>query len=206
MREFFAQLPDDSRREFLAAAPDNDGDGVPDLLQWHDDQGSLDASVTTTQTPSGAVRTVVTVNGVTYDSPDQVPPQIAEQLRRAGLALPHTTGPAPRRAAPPGPAGSWSDPDPVRDQWTPRRAGPAPAVQPGPSAQPAPSTQPSHAFAPAGSTGPAHGQGSPSWGSATPARAQPVSPSLASISDQSELTRQMLGEAPPRKWWQFWKR
>ena len=156
MRQFFTQLPDESRRAVFAATPDNDGDGVPDFLQRPHEQGSLDASITTTQSASGQVRTVITVNGVTYDSPDQVPPQIADQLRRAGLHLANGTAPGPPRAA--------------------------------------------------ASVGPARPQGSPSWVPATPAPVRPEPPSLASISDQSELTRQMLGEAPPRKWWEFWKR
>lgn len=173
MREFFAQLPDDSRRALFAAAPDNDGDGVPDFVQRHGQQTSLDASVTTTQGASGQARTVITVNGITYDSPDQVPPQIVEQLRRAGLAWPHS-GPEPRRAAPPADATGSADHEGSPSWGSPSWSSPS--------------------------------WGSPASGSAAPAPSQPASPSLASISDQSELTRQMLGEAPPKKWWQFWKR
>lgn len=104
-------VPEDLRRTLLAVMPDRDGDGIPDPLQEHSTPGKMVSSVTK-----------VEVNGVEYDSPDQMPAEARQALRAAGLPL------------------------------------------------------------------------------------QPAQPSVSAPEAQSELTRQLLGEAPPRKWWQFWRR
>lgn len=105
-------VPEDLRRTLLAVMPDRDGDGIPDSLQERSTPGRIVRNVTK-----------VRINGVEYDSPDQMPAEARQALRAAGLP-----------------------------------------------------------------------------------RQQPVQSPAARPEVQSELTRQLLGEAPPRKWWQFWRR
>lgn len=69
--ESWDDLPDEARAAISAAMPDTDGDGVPDMLQ----RGVTDTQVTTTVTRS------VVVDGVTYDSVDELPPHLREHLR-----------------------------------------------------------------------------------------------------------------------------
>lgn len=107
-------VPEETRRALLAVLPDEDGDGVPDSLQGRG--GGMYVRKTTK----------VKINGVEYDSPDQMPAEARMALRAAGLPLPGATD-SRQTGAPP-------------DDTT------------------------------------------------------------------SQLTRELLGEAPPRKWWQIWRR
>ena len=73
------EVPPELRATLGKALPDNDGDGVPDMFS-----GAAPA-------PKGRqvfTRTSITVNGQTYGSLDEVPAEIREALRQAGLGAP----------------------------------------------------------------------------------------------------------------------
>lgn len=176
-RKFFKDFSRDARAAMLGDSRDKDGDGIPDFMQTGDDvPESLNTSVTTTRDGSGREWTVLRVNGVTYHSVDQIPREVLDKLRRAGVAIPELGTSGPRRAEPQRPMG------PTRRPTPPGPSGNRPAPPPGPRPVP-PEVEAEDR---------------------SPGTAPPEPLSLSSI-EQSELTRQLLGEAPPSKWWQFWK-
>lgn len=68
-------LPQEARDLIGSTMPDTNGDGVPDIFQG----GPAPASVTTTR---------LTVNGTTYDSLDELPPDLRAHLELAIAADP----------------------------------------------------------------------------------------------------------------------
>lgn len=167
----WAHVPPEIRAK-LAHLPDRNGDGVPDVLQG--DTSGLGPGTTTFET------TTFSVNGVQYDSLNDLPHVLRAEWERAlsELGGAFSGGPGPTThagwtssstAPAPGPSAAWN---------APPRSGP-----PGPSGLPpsGPSGLPSSGYAPARNTP-----------SATPRptmmNGQPYDP-----------------DAARKRWWQFWK-
>lgn len=67
-------LPEEARQLIRSAMPDTDDDGVPDVFQGG-------------PAPEASVTRTVTVDGTTYDSPDDLPPHLRAHLERAAADL-----------------------------------------------------------------------------------------------------------------------
>lgn len=78
--ESWDDIPESIRTGLLAKLPDADGNGIPDLIE-----GKGDLAAMTSWAQPVVTTSEITVNGHTVDAMSELPPQVLNALRQAGL-------------------------------------------------------------------------------------------------------------------------